>query len=186
MLPAVLPIPGLFGGSFRDMSAPLNNQNRVTHGLRMPLSQLPKGCHYIDVAVNELRNSLEILVLDVCGTLGTYQRLVVQSACRYEKHAQLTARWLRMSDDDLSHSDRLAYSREVARASAERDKCLQRLGLDKSDTASVWDSLYEKPQDAVSRALAADDSEHVTAPPDAQASRVEATTGNDGGATDAR
>ena len=130
------------------MPAPANNTNAVTHGLRMALAKSPAGCHYIDVAVNAMRNALEALCLEVRGTLGTFERLCIHSACRWEKHSQLASRWLRLGEGDLSAADRLAYSREAARASSERDKSLKMLGLDKRDTGDVFDAIYQTPQDA--------------------------------------
>jgi len=141
------------------MAGQPGNANAVTHGLRMPLSKLPAGCHYIDMSVGELRRALENLTLEVRGTLGTYERLCVQSACRWEKHSQLCSRWLRLADGELTHGERLAYSREVARASAERDKCLERLGLDERDTGNAFDALYG-PQHVAHGPDGEPDSEH--------------------------
>ena len=57
----------------------------------------------------------------------------------------LAGRWLRQSEASLTPDQRLAFSREVARASSERDKCIRLLGLDRSDSANILDALYSQP-----------------------------------------
>jgi len=46
----------------------------------------------------------------------------------------------------LTPEQRLAYSREIARASAERDRCIRSLGLDQTEPADLWQSLYSPQQ----------------------------------------
>ena len=49
-----------------------------------------------------------------------------------------------MSEGDMTHGERLTYSREMPRASSERDRCLAQLGLDKVDAAGVFDAIYDE------------------------------------------
>lgn len=124
------------------MPGPIGNQNSVRHGLRMTLSQTPKGCRYIQQATAKLREALRAITLERRGELGLYEECTIQTACKWEVHSQLAARWLRIADGDLSNSDKLAFSRETARASGERDKCLERLGLNKQDRRDILDVIY--------------------------------------------
>ncbi len=125
--------------------APAGNRNAMTHGLtaiRINLSRLPPGCRYIEAAANRVRCCLEAHIIEARGVVGLYDAALIQSACRWEEHSQLCARWLRLADAKLSHADRLHYSREYARASSERDKCLKALGMGSKDIRSVASVLY--------------------------------------------
>ena len=74
-----------------------------------------------------------------------YAACVIGSAVRWQIHAELCSRWLRLAGDTMSHSDRLAYSRESARASSERDRHLRLLGLDRQNQDDIFDELYASP-----------------------------------------
>ena len=150
-----------------------NNQNAVSHGLRLTLSQTPKGCRYIQQATARMRETLRAITLERRGELGLYEEAVIQTACRWEVHSQLAARWLRLADSDLSASDKLAFSREVARASGERDKCLERLGLHKLDTTGIIDTFYQTPVAAPSGPEGELDSEHSDTEDNATAASVD-------------
>jgi len=129
------------------------NQSAVKHGLRMALNTVPKGCARVRIERDRLRSVLEQSVLELHGQITPYHAAVIQTACRWATHAALAARWLRLELDELSAAERLSYSREVARASSERDRCLERLGLDKDQRETILDVLFtrQRPQDAVSR-----------------------------------
>ena len=109
--------------------APLGNQNAARHGLRG--SGLPKGCGHIRRAINTFRRSLESTVFEDRGEVSLADAALINSAFRWERHAQLCQRWLMLEHEKLSDSDRIAYSRDVARASTERDKCIAALKLPK-------------------------------------------------------
>jgi hypothetical protein len=109
------------------MPAPLHNSNALTHGLCA--GKLPAGCAYVKRLAAQLQRTLEAEVLDVRGEIGVYEAATIQSAVRWEKHALLSQRWLRLSQETLTPEQRLAFSREIARASTERDKCLERLDI---------------------------------------------------------
>jgi len=128
------------------MAPPYGNQNAAKHGLRrMNLNELPRGCGRIRSERAKLRTALESLVLEVRGRFGVYEAAVIQTACRWETHAQLAARWLRKMAGELTPEQRLTFSREVARASSERDRCLKLLGLDRLDELDPFDNLYGVP-----------------------------------------
>ncbi|MDX1945220.1 MAG: hypothetical protein SFU86_07425 [Pirellulaceae bacterium] len=71
--------------------------------------------------------------------MGVLDAAVINTAARWEQHALLATRWLRISFDQLSHDQRLNFSREIARASSERDKALRELRLNAAQRADVID-----------------------------------------------
>lgn len=119
------------------------NQNAMKHGLRSAnVGSLPTGCGWIKTVVNEIRRVLEDAISERDGIVNDYQRCIIQTACRWEQHSLLAQRWLRENYVRLDHSDRLAYSREIAKASAERDKCLKELELHKTNVRDAMAVLY--------------------------------------------
>ena len=68
-----------------------------------------------------LANRNEVSILDAA---------CIQTCLRWERHAALAQRWLVKADNELKPEQRLTFSREVARASSERDKALATLRLD--------------------------------------------------------
>lgn len=126
--------------------APEGNQNATKHGLRsgrMALSDVPAGCSRIRAVRSKLRSALELLTLEVRGQVGVYEAALIQTACRWETHARLAARWLRIGKD-LTLADKLALSKAIAYGSEKRDLCLKALGLDQQarDTIGDW---YKQP-----------------------------------------
>lgn len=116
------------------------NQNALSHGIHAGV--LPPGCGPIAKRLAKFRSVLEAAVVEAKGEIGLYDAAAINSAERWERHAQLAARWLKVEAKSLTPDQRLAFSRDVARASSERDKCLRALGLDaKPDPWSVLDSL---------------------------------------------
>jgi hypothetical protein len=89
-----------------------------------------------------LHAALEDAVLTRRNEVDLHDAAVIQTAVRWERHALLCQRWLRHADGTLTADQRLAFSREIARASAERDKCIRLLGLDRRDAATITASLY--------------------------------------------
>lgn len=129
------------------MPAPPGNRNSVRHGLTC--GSLPKGAGYIKRISGQFRTAIERAVVDVHGEVTLYHAAIIQTAMRWERHALLAQRWLRREDAKLTVSERLGFSREVARASAERDKCLAALRLDKDRSQSVVDALYGPVRDLI-------------------------------------
>jgi hypothetical protein len=83
------------------------------------------------------------------GEVSLIDAAAINSAMRWERHALLAQRWLRKDWEELTADQRLNFSREVARASSERDKCLKTLGLEKSkEGADPLAALYGKVIDA--------------------------------------
>lgn len=125
--------------------APKANTNRTLHGLRG--SGLPKGCARLYRRINDFRRSLCQAVEGSAGSIDLHAAATIDSACQWQRHALLAARWLRIQHDELTADQRLAFSREVAKASTERDRCIRLLGLDAKPDASPWamlDRLQER------------------------------------------
>jgi hypothetical protein len=129
---------------------------------------LPKGCGYIQRECDQLRTVIETVTADAHeGQISVLQAALIQTAIRWERHASLAQRWLRLECAQLTPDQRLAYSRDIARASAERDKCLLQLGLDQRADKDVWATFDRQrevlPPTASSRAPVADPA-HEPAP----------------------
>ena len=159
--------------------APLGNQNATKHGLSarhgLRGSSLPKGCGHIRRAINVFRRALEAAVFEDRGEVSITDAALINSAYRWEKHSQLCQRWLFLESEKLSDADRLSYSRDVARASCERDKAIAQLKLPQSHSTDPWqivDAPPEKPHDATTEPVASDTVQQST---DGQASTTSPT-----------
>jgi hypothetical protein len=100
----------------------------MRHGLRA--GQLPKDAKYIEHRMNAFRRELETALIDSKGEINLTDAAFIQTALRWERHATLAQRWLTKNSDKLKPEQLLTFSREIARASAERDKALTALQLD--------------------------------------------------------
>lgn len=114
------------------------NVNAIRHGLTA--GKLPPDCQYIERKVNGLRLTLEDAVMAAKGEIGLVDAATIQSVCKWERHGALALRWLTKEAANLKPVERLQFSREIARASTERDKSLAMLGLDKP-VESEWAAL---------------------------------------------
>ncbi len=99
-----------------------NNRNALRHGLKA--GKLPRDAKYIEVRLNTFRRTLEQAVLAVKSEVNLTDAASIQTCLRWERHACLAQRWLVKAGDTLKPTDRLTFSREIARASAERDKAI--------------------------------------------------------------
>src|SRR3972149_3432597 len=127
------------------MPAPKANTNAATHGLRLTVSRAPMGAEYVAKAVYRFRELVETAVVERHGEVTVYRAALIQSACRWELHSRLAGRWLKIAHDQLTAGGETGDSREIARASSERDRCLKELGLDRKDQSDVFDALYSSP-----------------------------------------
>ena len=115
----------------RPRGAPRGSRNgraNFRHGLRA--GSLPKSCRYIEVRLNGFRRQLEDAVIEAKGHVDIPDAAHIQTAVRWERHASLAHRWLTKQYDEMKPLERLQFSREVARGSAERDKAVAALHLD--------------------------------------------------------
>ncbi len=126
------------------MPAPALNRNAIRHGLRA--GRLPRGASYVKRETDALRRIIEDAVAESNdGSVTLYHAALVQSVIRWERHGMLCQRWLRLESDQLSADQRVSFSREVARASSERDKCLRELGLNEKPNSDMWSVLDARP-----------------------------------------
>jgi hypothetical protein len=119
------------------------SDKRYRHGLTIG-AKLPNGAGYVARTTGHFRVALESAVVVAKGEITLIDAASIQSAVRWERHALLCQRWLIKEAATLSAGERLAFSREIARASSERDKCLDRLGIDRNEQ-SIFDALYATP-----------------------------------------
>jgi hypothetical protein len=145
------------------------NGNALRFGLRA--AKLPAGCRYIENASQSLRLALEDAATAAHGPLTVYRSALIQSACRHETRAQLLSRYLRLASDaetrtvgvttdtatgsersSLTRSqglgilDRAALLREISAATDSRDRCLERLKLDRDRRQTLIAQLYGAPE----------------------------------------
>ena len=132
-----------FHGKAGRSGAPKNNRNAMRHGLRA--GQLPKDARYIELRLNQFRRTLEDAVVAAKKQVSLTDAGAIQTALRWERHACLAQRWLVKAGDTLKPTDRLTFSREIARASTERDKALATLKLDRDARDAAIDALYSTP-----------------------------------------
>lgn len=117
------------------MPAPPANTNHLQHGRRarhsqlLQLGALPKGGRYIVSEVNRLRRWIEASLIAERGEVTLADAATIQTCCRWERHAQLAQRWLRLNPG-LPVDKQLELSRDIARASERRDAAMKSLGLE--------------------------------------------------------
>ena len=114
------------------------------HGLKA--GKLPDDCKYIEIRINNFRRQLEDAVIAVRGEPTMTDAAHIQTALRWERHGCLAQRWLQKEYDKLKAADRLLFSREICRASAERDKAVRELKLTRDEVKDLWSVIDAKPQ----------------------------------------
>jgi hypothetical protein len=122
----------------QTMPAPVNNRNAVRHGLYA--QHLGKGNNHIRRVASEFRRALESAVLAEYSEIDVVNAGVIQSACRWEVHSLLAAKWLRQNPD-MPVGEKLKFSREIAKGSSERDKCIAMLRLSAGKT-DAWQAIF--------------------------------------------
>jgi hypothetical protein len=109
------------------------NSNAVRHGLKA--AKLPKDAKYVEHQLNRLRRELEAAVVDAKGEVSLTDASIILTAVAWQRHGALSQRWLRIKGDDLKPEQLIAFSREIAKASSERDRAIAALELNaKRDT----------------------------------------------------
>ena len=109
---------------------------------------MPADAKHLENRINKFRRSLEDRVLELRGSITLAEAAIVQTCLRWERHAALAQRWLTLQGDELTPDDRLKFSREIARASSERDKAIAQLRIDTDKRKDQLDALYNtEPED---------------------------------------
>lgn len=96
---------------------------------RLALGSLPPSLARVERSAYQFRRALEDAYTLAYGDVDFQAAAIIQTASRWERHAGLALRWLRDHEQELDHAERLGYSREIARASSERDKAIASLKL---------------------------------------------------------
>lgn len=121
------------------------NRNALRHGLKA--GALPAGCKHVEHQCNALRRQLEDAVIAIRGEISLVDAANIQTAIKWERHGALALRWLRVKGSGLKPMETLQFSREIAKASTERDKALAALRLDRDSAKDLlMDKLYQKPR----------------------------------------
>ena|GEM_PF-6279627 len=90
--------------------------------------KLPPGCRYIGIKARAYQ-SLLIAALEASGREVDIAALsFANTAAQFHRHAKFCERVLAESED-LTPGEKLAYSREIAKAAAERDRNVRCMGL---------------------------------------------------------
>ena len=128
----------------RKRGAQPGNRNRLRHGLKS--GKMPREMKYLEPRINRLRVSLENAIVDIRGEVTTAEAGIIQTAMRWEAHACKAHHWLRVEYDELKTLEKLHCSREIALASAARDKAIKELGIDQRTVQdNNIESLYTEP-----------------------------------------
>jgi hypothetical protein len=135
------------------MPAPTHNENARKHGLYS--GSIGKGNGWIRRACATFQVALEAAVIEARGEVSIRDAASIQTAIRWERHAQLAQKWLRLHPD-MEPAELLKFSREVARASSERDKAIDSLQL-QHDHRSAWDGVFDAPSLPVAKAPSSED-----------------------------
>lgn len=130
-------------GSPGKHGAPVGNKNAIRHGLRA--GSLPKDCKHVEIACNRLRRELEDECLRVKGEVNLQDAACIATALRWERHGALCLRWLRLRGGELKPAEFIKFSESIARASAERDRAIRLLELNRDKTQDQWALLDAEP-----------------------------------------
>lgn len=125
-----------FHGKAGRSGAPKGSQNAIRHGLTA--GRLPKDCRYIEYRMNALRRQIEAAVIDAKREVSLTDAAFIQTALRWERHAQLSQRWLTKMHNEMKPEQLIFFSKEISRASAERDKSIAALQLGEGKSKLTW------------------------------------------------
>ncbi len=124
------------------------NRSPFRHGLT-GTGKLPRKLAYIECRLNNFRRLLEDAVIADRGRdPDVTEASIINTALKWERHGALAQRWITVSYDELKPDQLINFSREVARASAERDKSIKQLNLSQEGTQNVLTVLYGKEESA--------------------------------------
>jgi len=136
-----------FCGKKGRSGPPLGSCNAIRHGLKA--GQLPKDAKYIEWRLNAFRRTLEAAVLAKKNEVTITDAAFIQTAIRWERHGCLAQRWLRKKYEELKPAELLHFSREIAKASTERDRALAALNLGRNASDDAIAALYALPSPSI-------------------------------------
>lgn len=111
---------------------------------RLALGELPSSMRGAGKTSAKLRLALEGAVIERHGEIDLVHAGLIVTACRWERHAAIASWLFRRDFASMTAGERLTYSREIARASAERDKAVAALRLTRNEQ-DILDALYAAP-----------------------------------------
>jgi hypothetical protein len=132
------------------MGAPVGNTNRLKHGQRSKrspwtLAKLKDGNESTLRRVYRARREVRAVVVDHRGVLGTYEECKINEACEWELAKRDIADYFDRHRDTFTPEQFLAYRLAIPKAAADRNKCLEKLGLDKPMANDVWAGVFDAP-----------------------------------------
>jgi hypothetical protein len=117
-------------------------KNNLTHGMRATtMGGTPAGASYVGRLSRHLNRELEAAVEAHKGKLSLVDQCHINAAVKWERHGLLATRWLKLHAAEMTHDQRLNYSREIARAAESRNRSISALGLEDS-ASNIIDALY--------------------------------------------
>jgi hypothetical protein len=126
--------------SGKKAGAPIGNNNGLRHGRHsrrvIPMGTLSTRYAHVTRVCNFIRRQLESAVIEQHGEISLVAAATINTAVRHERHAQLAQKWLR-DNPKLPVETRLAISRDIAKASTERDRAI-RLLLPINGNPDAW------------------------------------------------
>lgn len=112
------------------------NRNALRHAMRA--GKLPPELAYLENRLNAFRRQLEDAVIEAKGEISIPDAATINTALKWERHGTLAQRWLTTKYEELGPDQMLYFSREVARASTERDRAIATLKLSRDKVTDVW------------------------------------------------
>ena len=126
-----------FHGKPGRSGPPKGNTNALRHGLTS--ANLPKRLRYVYHRMCALRRTLEAAVIESKGQVSLGDAALIQTACRWERAAQLhEARYRKEPDKYVDSPDK------AAKASESRDRAVEKLNLDRDSRDLIIDALYKR------------------------------------------
>lgn len=121
----------------------------VKHGLRrrLPVSQAPTECNFINKNVRRFRKVVEAEFLRENEAIDIRSEGLIQSAAKHELASQYYMHLLRQSEkgegDSLKSADRVRLMEAIRACTKDRDVCLEKLGLGRGDQGDKFLAEYD-------------------------------------------
>ncbi|MGE0607126.1 MAG: hypothetical protein AB7O62_08540 [Pirellulales bacterium] len=150
---AVAPAPvgrgrGGIPGNKGNQQPKTGNRNAFKHGgyARVTLVNMPAKLRAVQRSVNDLRAALEAACVESHGDISLTNASTINTAVWGERLLRLWARRLAQDYDKLDATGVALATDRIERLCKSRDDAIRRLNLDKAKSASVWDSIYQRPK----------------------------------------
>jgi hypothetical protein len=114
------------------MAAEIGNLNAIRtgrHSKALVTGKYPKGLTYVRKQLLALARALEAALMDSKGRVDIQDQFTIRTVCRCEAHARLCQHVLNSEWATLTVDQKQSLSRDIAKASIDRDKALRALEL---------------------------------------------------------